>query len=70
VTNKVFSKALGHALGRPSFLPTPKLVLRAVLGKVANVVTTGQRVLPKKALAAGYQFKFPHVDAAMKDVVG
>jgi uncharacterized protein len=69
VTNKEFSKALGHALHRPSFLPTPKLMLRLALGKVASVVTTGQRVLPKKALDLGYTFKYPEIEAAMADVV-
>jgi uncharacterized protein (TIGR01777 family) len=70
VTNKQFSKALGKALHRPSFLPTPQLVLRLALGKVAAVVTTGQRVLPKKALGLGYSFQFPEVEAAMANVVG
>ncbi len=69
VTNKVFSKALGRALGRPSFLPMPKLMLRLLLGKVASVVTTGQRVLPRKALELGYVFKFPDIDGAMTDVL-
>jgi uncharacterized protein (TIGR01777 family) len=70
VTNKAFSKALGRALHRPSFMPTPKPILRLALGKVASVVTTGQRVLPKKALALGYEFKFPQVSAALADVLG
>jgi uncharacterized protein (TIGR01777 family) len=69
VTNKVFAKALGRALGRPSFMPTPKLMLRVALGQVANVVTTGQRVVPKKALALGYTFKFTSVDEALKDAL-
>jgi uncharacterized protein (TIGR01777 family) len=69
VTNKQFSKALGRALGRPSFLPTPKLALRVMLGPVASLVTTGQRVLPKRALGLGYQFKFAEIDAAMHDAV-
>ena len=69
VTNKEFSKSLGRALGRPSFMPTPKLMLRLVLGKVARVVTTGQRVLPRKALALGYPFKFPNVEEALADAL-
>jgi hypothetical protein len=34
------------------------------LGQVAEVVTTGQRVLPRKALSLGYRFKFPEIEAA------
>jgi uncharacterized protein (TIGR01777 family) len=70
VTSKQFAKALGHALHRPSFLPTPKLALRVLMGKVAGVVTTGQRVLPKKALALGYRFQFPEIETAMTNIVG
>jgi uncharacterized protein (TIGR01777 family) len=69
VTNKQFSKALGRALHRPSFMPTPGFMLRIVLGKVASVVTKGQRVLPRKALALGYSFKFSEIDAALRDVL-
>jgi uncharacterized protein (TIGR01777 family) len=69
VTNKQFSKALGRALHRPSFMPAPKIMVRLVLGGVAQVVTKGQRVLPKKALAQGYEFKFSEVTAALADVV-
>ena len=69
VTNTELSKAIGRALHRPSFIPTPALGLRAMLGQVAEVVTTGQRVLPKRALAWGYSFKFPGIDAALADIL-
>ena len=51
------------------FMWTPKIMLRLMLGEVANVIATGQRVLPKKALARGYAFKFTNVEEAMKDAV-
>lgn len=69
VTNKEFSKALGRVLHRPAFLPTPRLALRVALGEVANVIATGQRVLPRVPLALGYSFKFPALDAALADVL-
>jgi uncharacterized protein len=69
VTNKDFSTALGKVLGRPSFLPTPAFALRVMLGESSQIITTGQRVLPKKALAAGYAFKFPVVEGALRDLL-
>jgi uncharacterized protein (TIGR01777 family) len=69
VTNKQFSRALGRALHRPSFLRTPRLMLRLMLGEVANLITKGQRVVPAKALAVGYHFQFPEVDAALQAVL-
>ncbi len=69
VTNKEFSKALGKVLGRPSFLPTPAFALRVMLGESSEIITKGQKVLPKKALAAGYAFKFPDLDPALSDLL-
>jgi uncharacterized protein (TIGR01777 family) len=68
VTNREFSKALGRALHRPSFLPTPGFALRVALGKVASILTTGQRVVPKAALDRGFAFDFPTVDVALADL--
>ncbi len=70
VTNKLFAKALGGALHRPSFVWTPRLALRVALGEVADVIATGQRVLPRAALALDYAFQFPTIDAALADIVG
>jgi uncharacterized protein (TIGR01777 family) len=69
VTNKEFSKALGRALHRPSFLPTPVIALRVMLGEVAEVIAKGQRVLPRRALALGYRFQFPTIEAALADIL-
>lgn len=69
VRNREFAKALGRALHRPAFLPTPGFALRLMLGEVAQVVLTGQRVLPKRALELGYPFKFPTIDGALMDVL-
>jgi uncharacterized protein len=69
VTNKDFSRALGQALHRPSFLPTPQFALRLMLGEVAEVITTGQRVLPKRAQELGYSFRFPDLRAALADIL-
>jgi uncharacterized protein (TIGR01777 family) len=68
VTNKEFGKALGRALHRPAFMPTPAFMLRLMLGEVAGVIATGQRVLPRQAQKLGYQFQFPTIDAALADI--
>ncbi len=70
VTSKEFSKALGRALHRPAILPVPPFMLKLRFGEVADILTTGQRVIPAKALALGYQFKFPDIDGALTDLLG
>ena len=70
VTNKQFSKALGRALGRPSFFRVPGFMLRVRFGQVAEVITRGQRVLPRRIVELGYQFRCPTIDTALADLVG
>jgi len=69
VTNRDFARALGRALHRPAVLPTPAFGLRLMMGKVAQVVTSGQRVLPRRAQALGYVFKYPAVEMALADIL-
>ena len=69
VNNKQFSTALGRALHRPAMVPTPGFAIRLLLGKVAQILTSGQRAIPKAALAQGYVFRFPTVEGALADLL-
>lgn len=70
VTNKVFSKALGHALGRPAVLPIPGVTLDLMFGReFGRVMRGGQRVVPRRALDLGYEFKYPELDEALGDLL-
>ncbi len=64
--NRDFGKALGRALHRPSLLPVPGAALGLLYGEMAQVVTSGARVLPAKALVLGYEFRYPELDAALR----
>ncbi|HVR05430.1 MAG TPA: TIGR01777 family oxidoreductase [Solirubrobacteraceae bacterium] len=64
-TNRELSRALGHALHRPALLPVPGAALRALYGEMAQVVTTGARVLPAKPLMLGYRFRHPRLEEAL-----
>lgn len=69
VTNKVFSKALGKALGRPAVVPVPGLTVDLMYGKeFGKVLRGGQRVMPRRALDLGYEFKHSDVDEALADL--
>jgi uncharacterized protein (TIGR01777 family) len=69
VRMREFARALGRALHRPAWLPTPQLLLRAVLGEVATAINPGQRVVPRAALAAGYRFRHAALDDALASVM-
>ena len=69
VTNKTFGKALGRALHRPAVLPIPGFAIQALYGDMAMIVTEGQRVVPRRTLALGYQFQHPDLDEALRRAV-
>jgi uncharacterized protein (TIGR01777 family) len=69
VTNATFTKELGAALHRPSAIPVPRLALRAMLGEGAEMVLTGQRVLPRRAQDLGYRFRFPELRDALANLL-
>ena len=69
-TNRDFSRALGRALRRPAFAPIPGFAVRLLYGDMAQVVTTGQRAVPMRALEHGYAFRHTDLDAALRDAVG
>ncbi|MGE3401639.1 MAG: TIGR01777 family oxidoreductase [Vicinamibacterales bacterium] len=69
VTNREFAKTLGRVLRRPALLPAPAIALRVMLGEMADaLILTGQRVLPQRAIDAGYAFRFPTLEPAVRDL--
>lgn len=70
VTNRDLNKAIGKALGRPVFMPpVPGIVLKMILGQMAEVVLTGSRVSSEKIQQEGFQFHFKTLEAALKDLL-
>ncbi|MBU1248952.1 MAG: TIGR01777 family oxidoreductase [Proteobacteria bacterium] len=70
VSNREFSKVLGTVLGRPAFLPAPAFALRMLFGQMADeVLLSGQRVLPKRLMEAGYAFRYPDLADALANAV-
>jgi uncharacterized protein len=69
VSNHVFAKSLAAALSRPALLPMPAMVLQLLMGEMADLLLTGQYVLPTKALEHNYRFHYPNIDAALHSLL-
>lgn len=70
-TNYEFTKELGRILRRPTIFPVPEFVMNTLLGSErAVVLTQGQRVIPKRTQEAGFQYKYPDLTSALKQIVG
>jgi len=64
-----FARALGRALHRPAFVPTPAFALRLVLGELADeALLASQRARPARLQSDGYAFRWPDLDAALADL--
>jgi uncharacterized protein len=66
VTNRQFASKLGRVLGRPAVLRVPRFALRAALGELAGELSGGQRAVPRRLLAAGYEFRHPRLEEALR----
>jgi uncharacterized protein len=70
-SNAALTKAIGETLNRPVWTHVPKFVLKMMLGETADeVLLNGQHVLPKRAEALGYAFRFPALKPALADLLG
>lgn len=69
-TNKVITKATAKVLNKPCFLPNvPGFVLKLMLGKRAAMVLGGSRVSAEKITEAGFQFQYPELNSALKNLL-
>jgi uncharacterized protein len=67
VTNREFSHTLGRVLHRPAVLPVPKLAVATLRGgELADTVAGGQRVVPRRALDLGFEFRYPELEPALR----
>ena len=66
VRNREFVAALGRVLVRPAAFPVPGVVLRVAFGEMADMLLTGQHVLPRAAERLGYRWQYPEVLGALR----
>jgi uncharacterized protein (TIGR01777 family) len=69
VKMKMFCEILGRVLHRPSWLPVPSVAMNILLGELGTLMTTGQRVIPAKAIAGGYRFQYPTLEPALRAIL-
>ena len=69
VSNRELARAIARVLKRPGLLPTPAIALRLLLGEMATLVLDGQRAVPARLLERGYEFRFPDIEPALRDLL-
>jgi uncharacterized protein len=69
VRNGEFTRVLGTMFDKPTFCTVPSFVLSTLLPEQSTLVLDSQRVVPEKLLTSGFQFQFPSLDVALKDLI-
>jgi uncharacterized protein (TIGR01777 family) len=69
ITNWGFSHTLANVLGKPCAIRAPKLALRILLGQMSQLATHGQRVIPTRPKVLGYEYRFPLLEPALRDLL-
>jgi len=67
--NEQFSALLGQVLHRPAFMRAPAPVVRLLMGESALLVLGGQRAVPRRLEAAGFEFKHQELKEALEDLL-
>jgi len=66
--NKEFMRTLANVLHRPFWFHVPAFLLKLTLGEMNVLITEGRFVSPKRLLELGYQFKFPNLNDALREI--
>ncbi|MFW5932166.1 MAG: TIGR01777 family oxidoreductase [Desulfohalobiaceae bacterium] len=70
IDNKAFTKTLAHVLGKSAPAPVPGFMLKLTYGELGGMLLNGPYVEPRVLLQQGFQFRFPELEAALRDILG
>jgi uncharacterized protein (TIGR01777 family) len=71
VTNREFTKTLGHVLHRPTSMHVPAVAIRLAAGELADeALLASQRVVPQRLEEGGFRFRHPRLEDALRHLLG
>ena len=69
ISNREFTKALGHVLNRPTLFPVPAALLKVAMGEMSSLLLDSQKILPQRLSEQGHSFLYPKIENALKHLV-
>lgn len=69
IRHREFAAALGYALKRPSFMPAPGFMIKAVMGELGETLLSSQKAIPDVLNQSGFLFKYRDIKSALEDIV-
>jgi uncharacterized protein (TIGR01777 family) len=68
-TSNELAKAIGSVMNRPSWFRAPAAIFNAAFGEAAEILTTGQNVVPARAIELGYEFRYARLVPALESIL-
>lgn len=68
-TSRELADAIGLVTNRPSWMPVPAFALDLAMGEAASILTTGQRIFPRRAVELGYEFRQARLVPALESIL-
>lgn len=69
ISNREFMRMLAMSIKMPFFFPAiPSFVLKILFGKMSEIILNGSRISAEKIISAGYVFKYPDIENALKNL--
>lgn len=68
-TNREFTHTVGEIIGLPAIIPVPAIALKLIFGEMSGILLASQKAFPRIALSTGYDFRFPLLEAALRDIL-
>jgi NAD dependent epimerase/dehydratase family enzyme len=70
-TNAQFSHTLAEVLHRPAVATVPEFAVKLMFGEMGEeTLLSGQCVLPRRLLDAGFRFEYPELAPALRHELG
>jgi uncharacterized protein len=69
-TARELADGIGTTINRPSFFRIPRFVVNAALGEAAEILLESQRVVPRRAMELGYEFRYARLMPALESILG
>ena len=71
VSNAEFAQTLGTVLSRPAIVPFPAFAVRLLFAEMGEeLLLSSTRVEPHRLQAAGFSFRFPELEPALRHLLG
>jgi hypothetical protein len=70
IDNRAFTKTLARVLGKPAPAPVPGFMLKLTYGELGSMLLNGSHVEPRVLLEHGFEFNFPELETALRDILG